>query len=58
MLILIGRGLDLRGVLREKKKPKQCVEEVEREEAEAVGQAEAEAQEAKRERICAVFRER
>ena len=42
MAILIGRGLDLRGVLREKKKPKQCVEEVEREEAEAVGQAEAE----------------
>ena len=58
MLILIGRGLDLRGVLKEKKKPKQCVKEVEREEAEAVGQAEAGAREAKRERICAVFRER
>ena len=58
MLILIGRGLDLRGVLKEKKKPKQCVKEAECAEAEAVGQAEAEAREAERERICAVFRER
>ena len=34
------------------------MKEAEREEAEAVGQAEAGAREVKRERICAVFRER